>query len=261
MNTTKYQKIGSFYLATIYGLLYLPIFILMIFSFNNARYSMIWHGFSLQWYQTLLTDIEIWRAAFHSLILGIMAALGATLLGTLAAVSLFRFRFRGKELLQALIFILIVIPDIVMGIALLILFTRTQIPLGFTSLLLAHITFCIPFVVVTIYARITCLDKHIFEAAIDLGANEWIILFKMTLPLLLPAIISSLLLCFTLSFDDIVISYFVSGPSFQILPLKIFSMARLGVKPELNALCSVVFAITIILVCISQLLLRKKTNV
>lgn len=247
-----------FYLGSIYFFLYLPILVLIVFSFNSASYSMVWHGFSTKWYHALMNDTDLWLAAVHSIFLGITASLAATSLGTLAAVALFRFRFQGKSLLQGLIFVLVVMPDIVLGISLLLLFSRSHIPLGYTSLVLAHTTFCIPFVVITVYGRMAGIDKNIFEAAKDLGAHELKILFKITLPLLLPAIIAGFLLSFTLSFDDVMISYFVSGPSFQILPLKIFSMARLGVKPELNALCSVVFVTTIILVVVSQLFLRKK---
>lgn len=251
-------KLG--YMLGVYTFLYLPILILIALSFNSATYSIVWHGFSLKWYHTLFQDSNIWTAAWHSIVLGICASLIASTLGTLAAVSLFRFRFKGKKLLQGLIFVLIVIPDIVLGIALLILFSRTDIPLGFTSLLLAHATFCLPFVVVTVVGRMAGIDKNIFEAAIDLGANEFTILRKITIPLLLPAIIAGMLLSFTLSFDDVVISYFVSGPGFEILPLKIFSLARLGLKPELNALCSVIFAITFVLVISAQFVLRRKKD-
>ena len=202
----------------------------------------------------------MWVAAWHSILLGLSASLVATTLGTLAAVSLFRFKFRGKTLLQGLIFVLIVVPDIVLGIALLILFSRTDIPLGFVSLLLAHATFCLPFVVVTVFGRMAGIDKNIFEAAIDLGANEFTILRKITFPLLLPAIIAGMLLSFTLSFDDVVISYFVAGPGFEILPLKLFALARLGLKPELNALCSIIFVITVGLVLSAQLVLRRRKS-
>ena len=246
------------YMLSIFAFLYAPILVLMALSFNSATYSIVWHGFSLKWYHALFQDVNIWIAAWHSIILGVLASIIATILGTLTAVSLFRFKFKGKKLLQGLIFVLIIIPDIVMGIALLILFSRTQIPLGFISLLLAHITFCLPFVIVTVFGRMTGIDKNIFEAAIDLGASEFTILRKITLPLLLPAIIAGMLLSFTLSFDDVVISYFVSGPGFEILPLKIFSLARLGLKPELNALCSIVFVTTIIMVISAQFVLKRK---
>jgi len=248
----------SSYLLSIYGFLYAPIFILMILSFNNATYSSVWHGATLKWYYALFHDSDLWIAGVHSIMLGVTASILATTLGTLTAVALFRFQFQGKKLLQALIFILIVAPDIVLGISLLIMFSHTHVPLGFTSLLLAHCTFCLPFVIVTIVGRMSGIDKNMFEAAKDLGASEWRILFKITIPVLLPAIIAGFLLSFTLSFDDVIISYFVSGPSFEILPLKIFSMARLGIKPELNALCTIVFSLTIILTLTAQLFLRKK---
>jgi spermidine/putrescine transport system permease protein len=157
-----------------------------------------------------------------------------------------------------LIFILILSPDIVMGISLLILFSLLKITLGFWSLLLAHITFCIPFVVVTVYSRIVSFDEYIFEAAKDLGARDSVILTRIILPLLWPALAAGWLLSFTLSIDDVIISYFVAGPDFEILPLKIYSMVRLGVKPEINALCTVTFGLTLILIVISQLTLRRK---
>lgn len=246
------------YLTLIYLFFYFPIAVLIVYSFNNTTYSLIWHGFTWSWYQQLFQDNDLWIAAGHSLMIGITASLIATLLGMLAAISLYRYRFYGQNLLHGLVFILIITPDIVMGISLLILFSSLNIPLGFLSLLIAHITFCIPFVVVIVYSRITGLDKNIFEAARDLGASEWTTLRRVIIPLLVPALISGCLLSFTLSFDDVIISYFVSGPGFEILPLKIYSMARLGIKPELNALCTIVFSITVFLVVAAQLMMRKK---
>jgi spermidine/putrescine transport system permease protein len=257
-NTIAPRFSEKLYLAMIYLFFYIPIGVLIVYSFNNASYSLVWHGFTSSWYTTLFHDADLWIAALHSLIIGVTAATVSSIIGTLGAVSLYRYRFMGKSLLNGMVFILIVTPDIVMGISLLLLFSVFDMPLGFWSVLLAHITFCIPFVVITIYSRITSLDKNIFEAAKDLGAKEFTIFYKITVPLLLPAIISGALLSFTLSVDDVMISYFVSGPGFEILPLKIYSMARLGVKPELNALCSVTFIITLFLVVLSQRLTRRK---
>jgi spermidine/putrescine transport system permease protein len=180
------------------------------------------------------------------------------MLGTLTAVSLYRYRFKGKKLLHGMIFVMIVSPDIVMAISLLILFSTLKAPLGFWTLLLSHVTFCMPFVAVTVYSRIAGLDKNIFEAAKDLGASDFTILLRVIIPLLWPAILAGWLLSFTLSLDDVIISFFVTGPDFDILPLKIFSMVKLGVKPEINALCSVMFALTLLIVLIAQLVLRKK---
>jgi len=248
----------SSYLTSIYLFFYIPIIILIIYSFNNAQYSLLWHGFSLRWYQELFADTELWVAAGNTFILGISAATIAMCLGALAAISLYRYQFFGRQLLYGLIFILILSPDIVMGISLLILFTFGKIKLGYWSLLLAHITFCIPYVVVTVYSRMASFDEYIFEAARDLGAKDTIILKRIILPLLWPALFASWLLSFTLSIDDVIISYFVAGPDFEILPLKIYSMVRLGVKPEINALCAITFAITLVLVIISQCVARKK---
>lgn len=250
--------INSFYLTLIYLFFYVPIIILIIYSFNQAQYSLLWHGFSFRWYEELFADKDLWIAVWHSLILGVFAATAAMSIGTLAAVSLYRYQFMGRQLLYGLIFILILTPDIVMGISLLILFSFLKITLGFWSLLLAHITFCIPFVVVTVYSRMASFDHYIFEAAKDLGANDVIIFIRIILPLLWPAMLAGWLLSFTLSLDDVIISYFVTGPGFEILPLKIYSMVRLGVKPEINALCTVTFGLTLLLVVLSQLVLRKK---
>jgi spermidine/putrescine transport system permease protein len=237
-----------------------PIAIVIIFSFNNASHSLVWQGFTFNWYTVLFHNSALLRVAGHSFLLGILAATFATIIGTLAAVSLFRYRFFGKKILHALIFILILSPEIVMAISLLLLYSFIKIPLGFWTLLLAHITLCIPFVAVTVYARATTLDTDIFEAAMDLGATDFTIFRKIIVPLLAPAIISGWLLSFTLSLDDVMISYFVTGPTFDILPLKIYSMVRMGVKPEVNALCTLLLALTLLIVIISYQSIFKKTN-
>jgi spermidine/putrescine transport system permease protein len=246
------------YLTLIYLFFYTPIIILIFYSFNNTKYSLLWHGFTWDWYLELFTDRDLWISTWHSFILGITAATTATVVGLLAAVSLYRYRFHGRNLLNSLVFILILSPEIVTGAALLILFTLVALPLGFTSLYLAHTSFCIPFVIVTTYSRFMSLDENIFEAAKDLGAGDAMIFFRIIIPLAWPALFASWLLSFTLSLDDVIISYFVAGPEFQILPLQIFSMVRAGVKPEINALCTVLFCFTLIFVVLSQLILKKK---
>lgn len=246
----------STYLTLIYLFLYIPIFALIIYSFNNANFSMVWRGFTTNWYKEVLEDSNLWIAVWHSVFLGAMASSTALLIGTLGAISLRRYIFPWKGLLQGLLFVLLIFPDLVLAIAFLILFSIIGLPLGFWSLYLAHVTFCIPFVVVIIYSRVKTIDPNIFAAASDLGATELQIFLRILFPLLLPAIISAELLSFALSFDDIVISYFVSGPEFEILPVKIFSLARLGVSPELNALCTLLFFVTLILVCLSQWIMQ-----
>jgi len=246
------------YLTLIYLFFYIPIIILIAYSFNNTQYSLLWHGLTWNWYSELFSDADLWIAAWHSLVLSLAAATIATMIGMLAAVSLYRYRFMGRQLLNGLVFILILSPEIVTGASLLLLFALTGLHLGFLSLLLAHISFCIPFVIVTAYSRLVSFDKNIFEAAKDLGATDSLIFRRIILPLLWPALFAGWLLSFTLSLDDVIISYFVAGPEFEILPLRIFSMVRSGVKPEINALCSVLFAFTFCLVLFSQLALRKK---
>lgn len=245
------------YLTAVFLFFYLPIIILIVYSFNNTQYSLLWHGFTLQWYQELFNDSDLWLATWHSFFLGITAASAATFLGMLAAVSLYRYRFPGRGFLNGLVFILILSPEIVTGAALLILFTLFQFRLGFTTLLLAHISFCIPFVIVTTYSRLVSFDKNIFEAAKDLGATDTLILRRIILPLLWPALFSGWLLSFTLSLDDVIISYFVAGPEYEILPLRIYSMVRSGVKPEINALCTVLFCLTLVIVLASQFAVKK----
>jgi spermidine/putrescine transport system permease protein len=249
---------NKLYLTLIYLFLYIPIIILIVYSFNNAQYSLVWHGFTWQWYSELFSDSSLWEATWHSFFLGIASATIATYIGMLAAVSIYRYRFFGRSFLNGLVFILILTPEIVSGAALLILFSSFQMELGFLSLLLSHISFSIPFVIVTVYSRLISFDKNIFEAAKDLGANDKIIFTRVILPLLWPALFAGWLLSFTLSLDDVIISYFVAGPEFQILPLQIYSLVRTGIKPEINALCSVLFTITLIFVVLSQLVLKKK---
>lgn len=251
---------ANIYLIFIYLFFYIPIFVLIIYSFNNAQYSLLWQGFTFAWYQELFSDTDLWIATWHSLVLGVFAATIATFVGALSAISLYRYRFFGRNLLNALIFILILSPEIVTGAALLLLFTFLSLNLGFFSLLLSHISFCIPFVIVTVFSRLVTFDKNIFEAAKDLGAGDALIFRRIILPLLWPALFAGWLLSFTLSLDDVIISYFVSGPEYQILPLKIYSLVRSGIKPEINALCSVLFLVTLVLVVVAQLALRKKVE-
>lgn len=255
------NRISKFsYLLAIYLFLYTPILVLIAYSFNDSSFSLVWHGFTWRWYESLLQNTDLQIVAVHSLLVGFLAATGATSIGTLAAVSLYRYQFFGKKLIHALIFILIISPDIVTGISLLILFSTLKMSLGFWTLLLSHITFCIPFVTVTVYSRLTGQDKNLFEAAKDLGATEGIIFRRILIPLLWPAICAGWLLSFTLSLDDVIISFFVTGPEFDILPLKIFSMVRVGIKPEINALCSVMFGLTLAIVLIYQLTFGKKND-
>jgi spermidine/putrescine transport system permease protein len=246
------------YLAVIYLFLYLPLAVLVVYSFNDSRYSSAWRGFTLQWYARLLHNPQLLQSLVNSLVVALLASSVATAIGTLAAVAFHRYRFLGRRVLYGMLYAVMMSPDIVMGISLLMFFILAGLEIGFLTLLLSHITFCLPFVVVTIYARISGFDPYVLEAAKDLGASEFQTFRHILLPMLLPAVASGWLLSFTLSLDDVIVSFFVTGPSFEILPLKIYSMVRLGVKPEINALSSLLFGFTLISVIFSQLLVREK---
>lgn len=252
------KTLSGGYLSLVYLLLYLPIVVLVIFSFNNALYSGLWHGATLKWYRELFHDANLQTIALHSLTISFLASTVATAIGLFGAIALYKYRFMGRQLINGLLFVMIIIPDLVMGVALLLLFHAGKMPLGFWTLLFAHITFCIPFVMVTVSGRLVGTDKNLFAAAKDLGATDWGVVRRVMVPLLVPAIIAAWLLSFTLSFDDVVISTFVSGPTYQILPLYIFSSVKLGVTPELNALCSFILLLTIVLAVTAQLVLRRR---
>ena len=246
------------YMAVIYGFLYLPIAVLVVYSFNDTRYSSNWQGFTFKWYAELIHDRMLLESLGNSLLVALLSSLVATAIGTVAAVAFHRYRFPGRKLLYSLLYVVMMSPDIVMGISLLMGFILLGVQTGCITLVLSHITFCLPFVVVTIYARIADFDPNIIEAAKDLGADEYQAFRHVILPLLLPAVLSGWLLSFTLSLDDVIVSFFVTGPTFEILPLKIYSMVRLGVKPEVNALSTVLLSVTLVTVFVSHWLVKEK---
>lgn len=245
------------YLSLILALIYLPIAVLIVNSFNAAKYGNKWGGFSLQWYQKLFNNDALIEAALNSLTVSIVAASVATVIGTLAAVALHRYDFKGKGLLSSMVFVAMLTPEIVMAIALLIVFITLGISLGFVSLVIAHITFCLPFVIIAVYSRIKDFDMRMLSAAKDLGANELRTFWEVILPLILPAVLSGWLLSFTLSLDDVIVSAFATGPSYEILPLKVYSMVKVGVSPEVNAISTLLLGISLVLVVVSQLLIKK----
>ena len=200
-------------------------------------------------------------AAINSLVLAVSAATLSTIIGTLTAIALHRYRFRGKQWLSTMLFIVMMSPDIVLAISLLALFILIGIQLGYVSLLLAHITFCLPFVVVTVYSRLSGFNVQILEAARDLGATEFRMTRTVLVPVIFPAVLAGWLLGFTLSLDDVVISMFVTGPTFEILPLRIYSMVRLGIKPEVNALATVLLLLSLFALISSQFILIRKRGV
>lgn len=250
----------SSFMFLVYGFLYIPIVILIVNSFNESKFGIYWKGFTFKWYTSLLQNDSLLQAAFNSLTIAVFSATVATVIGSLTAVALFRYRFRGKKYVNGMLFIVMMSPDIVMAISLLALFIALGAQLGFLTLLLSHITFCLPFVVITVYSRLSGFDVRMLEAAKDLAASEWVILTQIILPLAAPAVAAGWLLSFTLSLDDVIVSSFLTNPSYEILPLKIFSMVKVGVSPEVNALATLMLIVSLFLIVCSQLLLRKKTH-
>ncbi|KKP17927.1 spermidine/putrescine ABC transporter permease [Vibrio cholerae] len=240
--------------------MYLPIIVLIANSFNENKFGIKWGGFTTKWYHALMNNDSLMQAAWHSINVAVFSATAATLIGSLTAVALFRYQFKGKKVVSGMLFVVMMSPDIVMAISLLALFLVMGAKLGFFTLLIAHITFCLPFVVVTVYTRLNGFDVKMLEAAKDLGAGEWVILKKIILPLAKPAVAAGWLLSFTLSLDDVIISSFVTGPTYEILPLKIYSMVKVGISPEVNALATVMLVVSLVLVVASQLLAREKVK-
>lgn len=251
------KAIRVLYLSMIYLFLYIPILILVVYSFNNTKYSTNWQGFTLKWYAKLLSDSSLMEAFANSLIIAVSSSIIATILGTLAAVAFYRYRFWGRQVMYSFIYVVMVSPDIVMGISLLMFFITLGFTTGALTLLLAHITFCLPFVVVTVFARISGFDRNIIDVAKDLGASELQMFRHVMMPMLMPAIIAGWLLSFTLSLDDVIVSFFTTGPYFEILPLKIYSMVRLGIKPEINALSAVMVVLSLLTVTVSHFLIKE----
>jgi len=247
----------ALYLWLVYGFLYLPMAVLVAFSFNRSKYGMRWEGLTFDWYRHLGGDESLKDAVCNSLTVALLAATLATLIGTFGAIGLNRNRFFGRSFLNGLLFVTLMTPDIVMGVSLLVLFIALHIQFGFWSLLLAHTTFCLPFVTVTVFSRLRGFDQGLIEVAQDLGAGEWQAMWHIIFPLLLPAIAAGWLLSFTLSLDDVVVSFFVTGPTYEVLPLRIYSMVRLGVKPEVNAIATLLFSVSLLIVSASQFLLRN----
>ena len=254
-----WQKwLGISWISGVYAFLYIPLITLIILSFNSSRFATNWKGFTWKWYEKLAGNQLLLDAFFNSMLVAVASSIIATIIGTLGAFAVYRYRFAGRRLFFALIHSVMMSPDIVMGISLLMLFVLIGLDPGFTTLLLAHVTFSLPFVIVTVHARIQGFDPMMVDAARDLGAGEFEIFRRVILPLIFPAVLAGWLLSFTLSLDDVIISFFVTGPGFEILPLKIYSMVRLGVKPEVNALCTVLFLLTLVAVMTAHFLTKEK---
>ncbi|MGF1609207.1 MAG: ABC transporter permease [Kiloniellales bacterium] len=227
--------------------LYFPILSLVAFSFNDSRRNIVWQGFTLRYYEMALNNQALHAAFTNSLFIAFVSTLVSTVLGAMLGLSLYRFRFPGKGPFEGWVHLPIVIPEICMGVAALAFFARLDIPLGLFTITVSHIAFSIPFVAVVIRARMAGFDRALEEASLDLGANQWQTFWNVTFPYMLPGVVAGALLAFTLSLDDFVITFFTSGPGSTTFPVKVYSMVRFSVTPEVNAASSILIAITLTL--------------
>jgi putrescine transport system permease protein len=254
------RKVSAFNLAAIgigIAFLYLPILILVIYSFNASRLVAVWGGWSTHWYAQLAGDAPLLQSAFISLRIALVSASAATVLGTLAAVALVRFgHFRGRLAFAAMIYAPLVMPEVITGLSMLLLFVAVAIDRGFWTVVVAHTTMAMCFVAVIVQSRLVDFDRSLEEAAMDLGAPPLETFLLVTLPLIVPAIAASFMLAFALSLDDLVIASFTTGPGATTLPIRIYSEVRLGISPEMNAVCSIMVLVVGITVIAASLLTK-----
>lgn len=245
--------------AAVLAFFYLPIVVLVANSFNPARFSSRWQGFSLVWYRRLFESPEVWQALKNTLIVAVAVTAISVVLGTLAAFALHRYAAsRLQRVHYTLIYAPLVVPEILMGIGLLMAFVAAGVPLGLVTIILAHVTFCVSFVAMTVLGRLQDFDFSVVEAARDLGAGWGRIVRRVLVPMLMPGIAAGALLAFTLSVDDFVITFFVAGPGATTLPLRIYSMIKFGAPPMINALSTLLLAVTVTAVLASRRLSRSK---
>ncbi len=251
------QNILTWLAVGIFLFLYVPIIILIIFSFNSNQVVGVWEGFSFQWYGELFNNDAIISSLQISLWIAFWSTVVSTILGTMAALAMERFRFPGKLTFDGVLYLPIIIPDIVMALSTLLFFVIFAVPLSRYTILITHIAFNIAFVAIVVRARLADMDTDLEEAAADLGANEWTAFRRITLPLLTPGIVAGALLAFTLSLDDFVITFFVAGPGSTTLPVRVYSMIKFGVTPEVNAISTLMFLGSTLLVIVSLIIQRR----
>ena len=236
---------------------YLPIAILIGFSFNTSRLNILWEGFTLDWYAAIWRDRVLVDALNNSLIVAAITTVLAVALGTGGAWLLYRYRFPGLRLWQTLIFIPMIVPEVIMGVSLLILYVVINLELGYATIIISHVTFCFPFVMVAVQARLSGLDPALEEAAMDLGATPAVAFRRILVPYLMPAIISGALMSFTLSLDELIVTYFTASAGTRTLPLEIFGRVKKGLDPTLNAISTVFILSTVVLVMTTEILKRR----
>lgn len=254
----KRKKWPFIYVGIITVITYIPIVLTVIYSFNASKISSIWEGFSLKWYVELFQDRDLKEALVNSLVLALLSCTCAVLIGTMGALGMHRKKNRWNDTVAYVSMIPIMIPEIILGMVFLSVFSLMGLPFGMVTLVIAHTTFCVPYIYSMVKARLVGMDKSLEEAALDLGASPLRVFFDVTLPLILPAVLSGVMLAFAMSFDDVVISIFVTGPKVNTLPVKIYTKLKTGVTPEINALAAIMLLVTVVMLAGAALVGRKK---
>lgn len=252
------KKLGKIYLALVLLFLYVPIFVLIVFSFNESKSSSVFSGFTLDWYKRLFNNRIIISSLVNTIIIAVAASIISTILGTLAAIGINSMRRIPKTVVMNVTNMPIINPEIVTGVSLMLLFSffaaRMTLEFGFVTLLIAHITFDVPYVILSVMPKFRQMDPHLYEAAQDLGCSPFRAFRKVVLPEIMPGVVSGFLMSFTYSLDDFVISYFTTGSTSQTLPITIYSMTRRKVSPEINALSTLIFAVVVIVLLIKNII-------
>ena len=252
MKHNKY--LDNFVLVIVFIFLFLPICVLILFSFNTSRLNIVFEGFTLHWYKDLFSNTTLLESLKNTLVVAVTSTIISTVIGTVSAYALKKYDFKGKKLVNELLYIPVVIPEIVLGIALLSIYSLMKLELGLFTLILAHISFAIPFVIISVRSVLENMDPNLELVASDLGASKIKTFFYVVIPSLMPGIFSGAQLAFTLSLDDVVISYFTSGPGSNTLPLQVFSMIKTGVTPDVNALISLMLLVIFVIMSISTII-------
>ena len=254
----RHKHLKNIFILIVFLFLYLPIITLIIFAFNTSSLNIVFEGFTLDWYAKLFSNSALLEALLNTIIVSVISTGVSTIIGSLAAIGLYKFNFWGKELINKLLYIPVVIPEIVLGISLLSVYTLLKLDLGMGTLIISHIAFSIPFVIISVRTVLNSTNFQIEEAAHDLGANELKTFFYVIIPEIMPGIISGATLAFTLSLDDVIISYFTAGPGSNTLPLQIYSMIKTGITPDVNALTTLMIVVIMIVLMISSLIQIRK---
>ncbi|MGM9916858.1 ABC transporter permease subunit [Anaerotignum sp.] len=237
--------LSNVYAFLVYAILYIPVAVMMAFSFNNQRYNYYWNGFTTQWYAKMFSNSALISSLWYSIIIAILSTIISVFIGTIGALGLKKYEFKGKKAINNMLYIPIIVPEIVLAVALLIIFMKVGVSLGMGSILIGHCTFCIPYAVVTIKGRISGDNDTLEEASMDLGANRIQTFLRVTLPTIFPGVMSAAFLSFTLSFDDVVMSNMLAGARQSTLPVLILSMNKSGITPDVNALTTIMVLVIV----------------